>query len=44
MKVRNHLIKRLSIEHQNDLVEKLKYVDQIIKEVSVAEEKTLVFA
>jgi len=44
VKVRTHLIRLLSKEHHNDLVEKLIYVDKIIKEVSEQEDKDLVFA
>ena len=43
VKVRNHLIRILSKEHQNELVEKLIYVDKIIKEASAQEDKNLVF-
>jgi len=44
IKVRNHLIRLLSEGHQNNLEEKLSYVDQIIEEVSIEEDKNLVFA
>ena len=43
IKVRNHLIRLLSQEHQNDLAERLIYVDQIIKDASTQEDKNLVF-
>ena len=44
VKVRRHLLRLLSKQHENSLVERLIYVDSIIKEASSEEGRTLVFA